>query len=91
MGVGQNVAILFFLGRMNLYHTIKLRRILFLKNLEMSNNSVLCELFKFLRTLRTQSELHKVLTLRCNTVNLSCSAGVIRQIIFSEFADTVII
>ena len=80
--------LIFFLGRMNLYHTIKLRRILFLKTLEFSNNGVLRELSLFLKS---QSELHKVLLVGTNTIDLTCSAGLIRQIVFSDFADTVFV
>ena len=74
------------LGRLDLVHLAQLRRILFLKRLEDSNNLVMRNLLTFLKT---QREYFEICTLGEANVNINCSIAFIKSQIKANFNASV--
>ena len=75
-----------FLGRTDFSHTFQMRRILFLKKLEHSSNSVMLALLNFIKF---KYEYSKVMTVGASTINIDSSVGTVRRMLFDHFESTI--
>ena len=77
---------IYYLGRLDIFHIYKLRKILYLKSLQISACPVLCDLFYFLKS---QREFHKALRIGDFVINLNLPYNLVNQMIYNDFADLV--
>lgn len=79
---------IYLLGRLDVFHTIKLRRINFLKNIQKCNNEVARSLFNYVLHTR---EFQSCCTLPNNSViNISKSCDNVRKAVFNSFQSKVV-